>query len=108
MIIRQALFEGVVHADREQDFRAYVTDKLMPMWKNFPGACEVRVMFEVEHDDGFADIPLSLAMAFPDRAALEQTLTSDIRLESRAVTQGLFDMFDGKIRHHIFEITDIL
>ena len=44
MIVRQALFEGVVHQGREPEFRAYVADRLLPLWRHFPGVREVRVL----------------------------------------------------------------
>lgn len=103
MIIRQAFFEGTIHAGREAEFRAFVEQRLIPMWQRFPGAREVRVMFNLSRDDGAPSFPLSLAMAFDDEAALAVALDAPIRMESRAVTGELMQMFDGHIHHHIFE-----
>ena len=103
MIIRQAFFEGTIHAGREAEFRAFVEERLIPMWRRFPGAREVRVLFNVSRDDGAPSLPLSLAMAFDDEAALAVALDAPIRMESRAVTGELMQMFDGHVHHHIFE-----
>ncbi len=103
MIIRQAFFEGTIHAGREAEFRAFVEQRLIPMWQRFPRAREVRVMFNLSRDDGAPSFPLSLAMAFDDEAALAVALDAPIRMESRAVTGELMQMFDGHIHHHIFE-----
>ena len=105
MIIRQAFFEGAIHEGREAEFRRLVEERLMPMWRRFPGARDVRVMFARERDDGAPPpFALSLAMVFDDEAALAAALEAPVRFESRAVTAELMRMFDGRIHHHVFEL----
>lgn len=106
MIIRQALFEGVVHPGREADFRAYVEAELMPLWRRFPGVREVRVLHGVEHDAGVPPVAMILSMAFERAGDLAGALESPVRYESREATKGLLAMFDGRVRHHVFEIAD--
>jgi hypothetical protein len=67
VIVRQALFEGSIHAGREAEFRAFVEERLIPMWRRFPGARDVRVMFARERDDGAPPNPFTLAMTFATR-----------------------------------------
>ena len=107
MIIRQAFFEGAIHQGREAEFRRFVEERLMPMWRRFPGARDVRVMFARERDDGAPPFALSLAMAFDDEAALAAALEAPIRFESRGVTAELMRMFDGRIHHHVFELKEL-
>ena len=45
MIARYALFEGSVADGRTAAFRAAVLGRLVPLWKRFPGAAEVRGTF---------------------------------------------------------------
>lgn len=104
MIVRQAFFEGAVHAGRETEFRAFVEQRLMPLWRLFPGAREVRVMFSRTRDEGAPPFALSLAMTFDDEAALAAALEAHVRFESRALTAKLMKMFDGHIHHHVFEL----
>lgn len=104
MLIRQALFEGRIHAGREQEFRAFVEERLIPMWKQFPGIRELRVLFAIGRDEGAPSFPLTLTMAFDDEAALARALEAPIRFESRGVTGELMTMFDGHIHHHVFEV----
>ena len=103
MIVRQAFFEGIIHAGREAEFRAFVEERLMPMWRRFPGVRDMRVQFALTRDEGAPPFPLSLAMCFDDEAALARALEAPIRFESRAVTAELMTMFDGRIHHHVFE-----
>ena len=74
MIVRQALFEGSVHPGREADFRAYVDDALLPLWRRFPGVREVRVLHEVERDSGVPEVAMVLSMVFDDPEALQAAL----------------------------------
>ena len=104
MIVRQAFFEGAIHEGREAEFRAFVEKRLMPMWRRFPGARDVRVMFARDRDEGAPPFALSLAIVFDDRKALAAALESPVRFESRAVTAQLMQMFDGRIHHHVFDL----
>jgi hypothetical protein len=47
-----------------------------------------------------------LEFTYPSRAAMEEALRSPVRMESREVTKGLFEYFDGRISHIICEAED--
>ncbi len=102
MIIRYALFEGEIHAGKETEFRAYVKDKLVPLWTRFPGAEEVRVLDGADRDEGAPVYAMALAIRYPDIETCNRALQSDVRFESRAVTGGLLEMFSGCVHHHVF------
>lgn len=104
MIIRQALFEGAIAAGREEAFKTYVAEKLMPMWLAFPNVKEVRVLYAVERDDGAPAYPMVLSTMYESRGALAEALDSTVRYESREMTKGLLEMFDGRIHHHVFDL----
>jgi len=106
MIIRYALFEGQIHEGREADFRAFVRDRLVPLWTRFPGAQEVRVQHGLERDEGAPHYAMVLAIRYPDMGAVGRALGSDVRFASREVTGELLKMFDGRVHHHVFEIED--
>jgi hypothetical protein len=102
MITRFALFEGHVKPGQTPAFRQAVTDRLVPLWKQFPGNLDVRVMFSEERDDGAPAFPLILAISYPNRAAMNAALTSDARNQSRDVTGEIVaEFFDGRIHHHV-------
>lgn len=102
MITRYALFEGAVHDGKTADFREAVLQRLVPLWRQFAGAEEVRVMFGEEHDEGAPAFPLILAISYPDRAALERALASPARAQSREVTGEIVaEYFTGRIHHHV-------
>lgn len=106
MIIRYALFEGKIHEGREVEFRAFVKDKLVPLWTRFPGAEEVRVLDGMERDDGAPEYAMALAIRYPDMDAVEKALGSDIRYQSREVTGELLKLFTGRVHHHVFDANE--
>lgn len=106
MIIRYALFEGKIHEGREAEFRAFVKDRLVPLWTKFPGAQEVRVLDGTDRDEGAPEYAMALAIRYPDMAAVDAALKSDVRFHSRDVTAELLKMFTGKVHHHVFEANE--
>jgi hypothetical protein len=105
MIVRQAFFEGTVKRGREAEFRAFVEERLVPMWRRFPEARDVRVMFAHARDEGAPPLALSLAMVFDDEPALQRALEAPVRFASREVTAELMQMFEGRIHHHVFTLS---
>lgn len=102
MITRFALFEGTVSPENVEAFRAAVYDRLVPLWTQFPGNTDVRVMFGEERDEGAPEFPLILAISYPDRATMEAALDSPARFQSKDVTGEIVEAyFDGRIHHHV-------
>ena len=102
MITRFALFEGSVKPGQTDAFRAAVKDRLVPLWRTFPGNTDVRVMFSDARDEGAPEFPLILAISYPDAAAMESALESPARYKSKEVTGQMVEQyFDGIIHHHV-------
>lgn len=110
MITRFALFEGSLKSGQSmQDFRAAVTKRLVPLWRQFPGNTSVRVIFGVSRDPGAPEYPLILAISYPDLAAVEAALNSPFRAQSREVTGEIVaQFFEGRIHHHVTEADEYL
>ena len=104
MITRFALFEGSVKVGQVAPFRAAVLDRLVPLWRQFPGNTDVRVMFGDDRDEGAPEFPLILAISYPDVATMEAALASPARNQSKDVTGTIVgEFFDGRIHHHVTE-----
>lgn len=109
MITRFALFEGVVPAHDVPAFRAAVLAEVLPHWQSFPGVLAVRVCFENERDDGAPEMPLILAITYPDRAAVETALASPQRARAKAATDAILARyFTGRVHHHITQAHEVL
>ncbi|SCB58302.1 hypothetical protein GA0061105_104228 [Rhizobium aethiopicum] len=106
MIIRYALFEGEIHPGREEEFRDFVRQRLVPLWTQFPGAEEVRVLDGMERDEGAPVYAMALAIRYPDMDAVDTALRSNVRSESREVTGELLKLFTGKVHHHVFSASE--
>ena len=102
MYIRYAFFEGQVKPGKDAEFTSFVRDRLVPLWANFPGASEVRVLRQSESDTEQPHYAMVLAIRYPDLAAIELAMKSDVRQKSREETQGLVKLFDGRIFHTVF------
>jgi len=106
MITRYAFFEGEIHPGREAEFRAFVREKLVPLWTQFPAATEVRIMDELERDAGAPSYAMILAIRYPSRSAVAAALESPARFQSREVTQQLLQMFTGRVHHHVCQTAE--
>jgi hypothetical protein len=102
MITRFAMFEGQVSPANTDAFRAAVLKEILPHWKSFPGAISVSVCFENERDAGAPELPLILAISYPNRAAVDTALASPQRALAVVATESvLARYFSGRVHHHI-------
>lgn len=102
MITRFALFEGTVHDGQTAAFRTAVQDRLVPLWRQFPGNTDVQVMFSEDRDAGAPEFPLILAISYPDLETMQAALDSPARHQSKEVTgQIVAAYFSGRIHHHV-------
>jgi hypothetical protein len=103
MFIRCAFFEGKVKPGQDEAFRGFVRDRLVPLWTQFPGADEVRVLHQRDADTDEPHYAMVLAIRYPSLAAIDLAMQSDVRAQSRRVTQDLVKLFDGRIFHTVFD-----
>lgn len=107
MITRFALFEGSVHEGQTDAFRSAVKDRLVPLWTQFTGNTDVRVMFGEDRDPGAPEFPLILAISYPDRATMDAALECPARYQSKEVTGDIVaEFFEGRIHHHVTELNE--
>lgn len=105
-VVRMAFFEGALKPGREADFHRYAQERLVPLWTRFPELVSFRMRANGASDDGAYPFVLVLEFTYPSRAAMEVALNSPVRAESREVTKGLFEFFDGRISHIVADATD--
>jgi hypothetical protein len=107
MITRFALFEGHVKPDEIEAFRAAILKDVLPHWQSFPGVIAVRVCFANERDEGAPELPLILAISYPNREAVDIALASPERALAKAATDAILARyFVGKVHHHITQAKD--
>ena len=107
MITRFALFEGTVKSGQVDAFRTAVKERLVPLWTQFPGNTDVRVMFSDDRDEGAPEFPLILAITYPDTATMDAALEAPARFQSKEVTGQIVEQFfDGRIHHHVTQLNE--
>ncbi|PWQ93975.1 hypothetical protein [Leucothrix arctica] len=107
MITRYAIFEGSIHEGDTEAFRQAVNDNLVPLWTQFTGNTEVRVMFSEERDEGAPEYPLILGITYPDRETMEKALECNARYASKEATGKIVERyFTGKIHHHVTKMSE--
>ncbi len=105
MITRFALFEGSVKPGQTKEFRNAVLERLVPLWRQFPGNTDVRVMFGQDRDEGAPEFPLILAISYPDLDVMNAALECPARFQSKEVTGEIVaQYFDGRIHHHVTQL----
>ena len=105
MLTRTAIYEGTIHAGKEEEFFARVRDELEPLWRRFPDVTAVRVQRRVSADAAARPIPMILEMDFSDQAAIDACLASSIRPESHEATLAVMKLFEGTFYHYVMEAT---
>ena len=101
MLTRVAIYEGTIEPGTEDAFFSDVAHRLEPIWRSFPNVLDVRVQRVLSADRGAIPILMVLEMDFADMAALEQSLASDIKTTSHALTLEVLKPFNGRFFHFI-------
>lgn len=103
MLTRCAFFEGHVQQGKEAAFDQFVEQTLLPLWRKFPGATDVRVLRRSAADPEAPHVHMMLEFDYPSQDALDTTVASPERAKAKAETETLLAMFDGRLFHIVFE-----
>jgi antibiotic biosynthesis monooxygenase (ABM) superfamily enzyme len=106
MIIRCAFFRGRIKPGCEAAFQDLLEGRLIPLWRQFPGAEEVRVLHHAFSDAAAPELHMVLAIRYPDLQVMEAALQSPPREATRTPTRQLLDLFDGDVFHSTFEAAE--
>lgn len=98
MITRTAIFEGTIKPGCEDAFFSGF-EALLPLWKRFPHAINVRLLRVTAADPGAPPIVLVQQIDYPSEAAVAEALASPVRAEARAATLELMKLFEGRLYH---------
>jgi hypothetical protein len=101
MLTRTAIYEGKIKPGQVEIFFDRVRTELEPIWARFPHVTAVRVQRVQSSDKDARPIAMILEMDFPDMAAIEDCLASDIRPMAHAKTEEVMQLFDGRFYHFV-------
>ena len=103
MLTRVAIYEGAIETGGEDAFFQDVTARLEPIWRSFPNVLDVRVQRVLHADPGAIPIVMVLEMDFASQEAIDESLSSDIKTRSHALTLDVLKPFSGRFFHFIAE-----
>lgn len=103
MITRTAIFEGRVRPGLEERFFAEIRERLVPLWKQFPHASNVRLRRIIASDDDALPIAMIQQIDYPSLDAMREAVASPVRAKARAITLEIMAMFDGRFYHVMSE-----
>jgi hypothetical protein len=107
MITRTAIFEGRLKDGCEARFFTQLHERLVPLWRQFPHASNVRLLRTMKADADAPPILMIQQIDYPSMAALEEAIASPVRTQARAVTIELMEMFEGRFYHVLSEGSDL-
>jgi len=103
MITRTAIFEGTIKPGLETRFFDEIRERLVPLWKQFPNASNVRLLRVVAADDDALPIAMIQQIDYPTMEALRQAVASPVRAQAREITLEIMEMFEGRFYHVMSE-----
>lgn len=103
MITRTAIFEGSIKEGCEDRFFAAIEERLVPLWRQFPKATNVRWLRVSARDEDAPAIVLVQQIDYPTMADVTAALASPVRTQARATTLEILEMFDGRFYHLLSE-----
>ena len=99
MITRTAIFEGRIKDGCEERFFSEISERLAPLWRQFPQASNVRLLRVAASDADALPIAMIQQIDYPSIEAMEAAIASPVRAQARAVTMELMGMFEGRFYH---------
>ena len=107
MITRTAIFEGRIKPGCEAAFKRGFHEQLVPLWRQFPHAGNIRLMWGGGTDDALRPVALLQQIDYPSHEALAEAIASPARAQARAITLELMAMFEGRLYRVVSNSNDI-
>ncbi len=105
MLTKYAFFAGTLKPDCEVEMKAFIDEKLAPLWMQFKPSKEVHILYGFEQEPKGPTIPLVLAVTYEDEEAMAQAMESKARYEARDILPELYERFFEEINlwHYVFK-----
>ncbi|MBT4889259.1 MAG: EthD family reductase [Rhodospirillales bacterium] len=108
MFVLCAHYLGTISDENRKAFDAHVEKTHMPMVAKYPGLVSLRYLKGVQWNDAEPPYYLTFELGFNTREDLDAALQSEIRYAARDDLNNFVPMFDGEVRHVLYEVNDIL
>ena len=105
MLTKYAFFAGTLKSGCEDEMKAFIDEKLAPLWREFQPSREVRILYGYEQEPKGPTIPLVLAVTYENTEAMAKAMESKARHVAREILPELYDQFFEEVDlwHYVFE-----
>ncbi|NQV44159.1 MAG: EthD family reductase [Rhodospirillales bacterium] len=107
MFVLCAHYRGTVADEKRVVFDDHVETVHLPMVAKYPGLVSLRYLKGVHWNDAEPPYLLTFELGFTTRGDLDKALQSEIRYAARDDLNNFVPLFDGEIRHVLYEVNDI-
>ncbi len=103
MIVRSAVLEGRVPADRKAAFDEAMANGVVAAIRRYPGLVDVTLRRPVEAEEGAPPVYMIFDLRFETLQAMKDALASPVRQEVRGVIAAAMKDFEGRVYHLVLE-----
>ncbi len=107
MFVLCAHYLGTVPDENRQAFEKHVEQTHLPLVAKYPGLISLRYLKGVHWNDAEPPYFLTFELGFETREDLDFALHSEIRYAARDDLDNFVPMFDGEIRHVLYQANGI-
>jgi len=107
MLVLCAYYEGTVAEENRQTLDDYVENTHMPLVARYPGLDALRYHKGVAWNGEPPAFYHAFELRFRTRADFDRAMASDIRHQAREDVGRFLPMFDGTVRHVLYETQEI-
>jgi len=107
MFVLCAHYLGSVPEDKRAAFDRHIEETHLPMVAKYPGLVSLRYLKGVRWNDAVPPYLLTFELGFATREDLGRALQSEIRFAARDDLDNFAPLFEGDIRHVLYDVRDI-
>ena len=107
MLVLCAYYEGDVPEADRQRFDDHVENTHLPLVAGYPGLKSLRYFKGTPWNGKEPDYYLAFELTFETNADFERAMGSEIRYTARDDVGNFLPMFEGEVRHVLYEVEDV-
>lgn len=101
MIVRMAIFRGVLPPENKADFIGHLETKMLPLIRDFHQISSADALLPRDSDPSLGDVQLILDMRYADENAMNAALASPQWAQNGEETKTLFALMQNPSVEHI-------
>lgn len=107
MLVLCAYYEGDVPEEKRQAFDAHVENIHLPLVAQYPGLKTLRYLKGTPWNGSRPAYYLAFELYFETQEDFDRAMSSKVRDTAREDVGNFAPLFNGDIRHVLYEVTDV-